>query len=115
MQLNTTKFEKVWALAERGGTDGECISAFLRAKELAAKAGVTIKDAVTRLALPPVKEKQRYEDYDNDCSVMPFGRYEGVPLDEIPVEYLGWLIEQEWFHRKFFRLAVEVRGVMRNV
>lgn len=28
---------------------------------------------------------------------MPFGKYVGVPLDEVPKDYIKWLLCQDWF------------------
>lgn len=32
---------------------------------------------------------------------LPFGKYEGWPLSELPVHYLCWLLSQVWFRGRF--------------
>lgn len=33
----------------------------------------------------------------SDCeATMPFGKYKGRKLDEVPAAYLDWLRDQEW-------------------
>ena len=31
-----------------------------------------------------------------DEIVLPFGKFKGLPLDEVPLTYLDWLVDQEW-------------------
>jgi uncharacterized protein (DUF3820 family) len=33
--------------------------------------------------------------------VLTFGKHRGKTIDEIPDDYLNWLVEQTWFHLKF--------------
>ncbi len=36
---------------------------------------------------------------NNNCDsdfTMPFGKYTGIKLEEIPLKYLDWLIGQDW-------------------
>jgi uncharacterized protein (DUF3820 family) len=33
---------------------------------------------------------------NDDEPVMPFGKYKGEPLADIPVSYLDWIIGQDW-------------------
>jgi len=39
---------------------------------------------------------------------MPFGKHKGLPLSEVPVKYLDWLIGQDWFCKKFGDLKEEI-------
>jgi uncharacterized protein (DUF3820 family) len=32
--------------------------------------------------------------------LIPFGKYRG-PIEDVPTHYLNWLMEQEWFCKKF--------------
>ena len=36
-------------------------------------------------------------DYDSSSWVMPFGKWKGKTIAEIPSDYLEWLIVQGWF------------------
>lgn len=33
--------------------------------------------------------------------IMPFGKYQGQQLMNIPRDYLEWLLEQSWFEEKY--------------
>ena len=33
--------------------------------------------------------------------IIPFGKYKGEYASDVPVEYLDWLLGQEWFVEKF--------------
>jgi len=35
---------------------------------------------------------------------MPFGKYQGMRLSEVPKSYLEWLVLQEWCKPKFPKL-----------
>lgn len=42
--------------------------------------------------------------------IMPFGKYKGKPLSDIPRNYLeDYLLGQEWFHNKFPDLKEQVK------
>ena len=34
-------------------------------------------------------------------TTIPFGKYKGEQITEIPDEYLEWLLDQDWFKDKF--------------
>lgn len=34
----------------------------------------------------------------NDESLMPWGKYKGIPIGEVPAEYLLWLYEEKGIH-----------------
>ena len=38
---------------------------------------------------------------------MPFGKHKGLPISEVPVKYLDWLIGEPWFE-KFEDLKKEI-------
>jgi len=40
--------------------------------------------------------------------IMPFGKHGGKPISDIPVEYLDWLIGEQWFVTKFYELAEQI-------
>jgi hypothetical protein len=44
----------------------------------------------------------------NDDYVMPFGRYKGQPIEDVPVDYLQWLSRRELYGR----LKVEVERIL---
>lgn len=37
---------------------------------------------------------------DLDETVLPFGAHKGKTLDQVPAEYLDWLVGQDWFKQK---------------
>ncbi len=37
----------------------------------------------------------------NDKSPMPFGKYKGDPLEDVPDDYLLWLLRQTWVATKY--------------
>jgi len=41
-----------------------------------------------------------------DDSIMPFGKYAGRPLSEVPVNYLVWLYENRKYNREL-RVYIE--------
>lgn len=47
--LDIEKFRKVWALTDKGATKGECEAAMARAEAIAAKAGMSLVDAVAAM------------------------------------------------------------------
>jgi hypothetical protein len=34
-------------------------------------------------------------------AVMPFGKYRGTYIEDVPTDYLSWLLAQDWFRVKF--------------
>jgi uncharacterized protein (DUF3820 family) len=40
--------------------------------------------------------------------VIPFGKHKGKHASEIEVEYLDWLLGQDWFIDKFTKISEEV-------
>ena len=40
--------------------------------------------------------KNEYTD-----KALPFGQYKGVLICDAPTDFLNWLLEQEWFSKKF--------------
>lgn len=49
MTLDLERFQKVWRLANEGSTEGERVAAKSRAEAMAAKAGMTLQHAVSKL------------------------------------------------------------------
>jgi hypothetical protein len=35
----------------------------------------------------------------DDLDPMPFGKYKGIPMGEVPSDYLDWLIGQDWIYQ----------------
>jgi uncharacterized protein (DUF3820 family) len=33
--------------------------------------------------------------------IIPFGKHNGKPIEDVPTSYLEWLTEQDWFVEKF--------------
>lgn len=33
--------------------------------------------------------------------IIPFGKHSGKGIEDVPVSYLEWLLEQDWFCEKF--------------
>jgi len=44
--------------------------------------------------------------YEHDV-IMPFGKYKGLRISEVPIKYLDWLIGQDWMHHRDLRLDIE--------
>ena len=41
--------------------------------------------------------------------IFPFGKHSGKEVEEVPSDYLWWLMEQEWFETdRWYELYVEV-------
>ena len=38
--------------------------------------------------------------YDANDPILPFGKYKGEHCSEVPVDYLDWLIGQDWMEEK---------------
>ena len=45
---------------------------------------------------------------------MPFDKHKGLPLSDLPVKYLDWLIGQNWFVEKFGDLKTEIEEYLEN-
>ncbi len=39
---------------------------------------------------------------------VPFGKFKGLDIEEVPSRYLLYLTEQDWFNDKFVQLSNEV-------
>lgn len=63
--LDIEKFRKVYALVTGGATAGERIAAKARANKLAAKAGLSFNDAVSRLDAPKSKPVNFFAGFDD--------------------------------------------------
>jgi uncharacterized protein (DUF3820 family) len=51
-------------------------------------------------------------DTANGLTWMPFGKYKGVRIRDIPSEYLQWIYSQEWFEDRFEKLHKETREIL---
>jgi len=40
-------------------------------------------------------------------SKMPFGKYKGTYIEDLPYSYLTWLLEQSWFEKQYKFLMIE--------
>lgn len=38
---------------------------------------------------------------------MPFGKYKGTYIEDLPYSYLTWLLEQSWFEKQYKFLMIE--------
>ncbi len=49
-------------------------------------------------------------------TLMPFGKFKGKTVDELPNSYLNWLLEQDWFEKNFEDLyeVVEAEAAWRE-
>ncbi|VBB42842.1 hypothetical protein TRIP_B220090 [uncultured Desulfatiglans sp.] len=56
---------------------------------------------------PPPADFSRRE-----WSTMPFGKYAGLGMDELPSNYLLWLTDQDWFEAKYYGLFLEACDVL---
>jgi len=43
---------------------------------------------------------------------IPFGKHKGKTISECPIEYLDWLIGQEWMDEKFPDLKQEIEDYL---
>lgn len=43
---------------------------------------------------------------------MPFGKYKDIPIDEVPHEYLNWLLAQSWFREKYDALYKDIMEII---
>jgi len=41
-------------------------------------------------------------------SILPFGNYKGKDIEDIPTDYLKWLLETDWFDKKYPELVDEI-------
>jgi len=46
----------------------------------------------------------------NPGRLLPFGKFKGKAIDEVPDSYLTWLLEQDWFEEKFEDLFDDVQA-----
>jgi len=44
---------------------------------------------------------------------IPFGKHKGEAISECPIDYLDWLIGQEWMDEKFADLKEEIEDYLR--
>ena len=45
---------------------------------------------------------------------IPFGKHKNKAISECPIDYLDWLIGQEWMDEKFADLKEEIEEYLRN-
>lgn len=48
----------------------------------------------TILHLKMAKQKHNFDSYRNDTVIMPFGKYQGVHMRDIPLDYIQWGIHK---------------------
>lgn len=48
------------------------------------------------LVEPNGKAREERQVQMTDKDPMPFGKYRGVPMEDVPAKYLDWLIDQPW-------------------
>ena len=49
-----------------------------------------------------------------DEVTMPFGKYKDEPISECPINYLDWLIGQDWMEDSFPDLKEEIENYLRG-
>ncbi len=58
----------------------------------------------------------RYLRYGEDATLeqirIPFGKYKDWPIDEVPKEYLSWLVCQTWFRDKYDALYEDILSLL---
>ncbi len=58
------------------------------------------QDELVELGLKPEVAKIFCDKHDlgpvSDDYEMPFGKHGGVPIGQVPTDYLDWLADQEW-------------------
>lgn len=63
---------------------------------------MTTKIGVTRMPVPKLKEK----------AILPFGKFEGEYVEDVPTEYLQWLVNQPRFREQHKKLSMEIDNVL---
>lgn len=46
----------------------------------------------------------------DDQSIMPFGKHQGKSLQNVPADYLLWLLDTDWCREKFPELIAYIRS-----
>jgi len=46
-------------------------------------------------------------------SILPFGNHKGQDIESIPSDYLKWLLESDWFDKKYPELVEEVEDELK--
>jgi uncharacterized protein (DUF3820 family) len=50
-----------------------------------------------------------HEFVEPSCTaILPFGKHKGMAVEEVPKDYLSWLIAQDWFRDKFSGLYKDI-------
>lgn len=49
-----------------------------------------------------------------DERIMPVGKYKGKTVSECPLEYLDWIVDQEWFTRNYPKLCEDILKYLRG-
>ena len=62
------------------------------------------KIGITRIPHPRIKEK----------AILNFGKYEGEYVEDAPVEYLQWLVNQPMFREQHKNLSKEIDKVLND-
>lgn len=54
--------------------------------------------------------KDKIKEAYGDLDLMPFGKYKGRELQDIPASYLAWCWEQEWLQARWPKLHAYVHN-----
>ena len=49
--------------------------------------------------------KPRLKPMVTETNSLPFGRYEGIDISDVPDSYLIYLLESDWFDKKYPHLV----------
>lgn len=103
---------KIWELAERGATEGECVAAFLRVREFAVSSGVSIRELLylprKKQQSPAIAKPIIKVVYRDRWSVLQFGKHKGKRLNEADRTYLAWLARQDFVWSEYPELGSEI-------
>lgn len=56
--------------------------------------------------------KVKFPTKPKEKTILPFGKYEGEYIEDVPLEYLQWLVNQPGFRQERKRLSKQIDKVI---